>query len=50
MWETEATKPADLTAPHRLPSVAEKYMCGNLRHREGQERKMEDTFLARGHL
>lgn len=24
MWETEATKPADLTAPHRFPSMAGK--------------------------
>jgi hypothetical protein len=35
LWETEATKPADLTALHRFPCVAGKYIRGNLRHKWG---------------
>lgn len=53
MWETEATKPADLTAPHRFPSMAGKKTCVEISDskdgvgtKEGQEKKMEDTFLA----
>lgn len=31
MWETEATEPADLAAPHRLPGVGGENTRGNLR-------------------
>lgn len=57
MWEAAATRSADLTTPHRFPSVARlshsESTCMEISDskdgagtREGQRKKAEDTFLA----
>lgn len=57
MWEAAATRSADLTTPHRFPSVVwlshSESACMEISDskdgagtREGQRKKAEDTFLA----
>lgn len=54
MWEAEATKPADLTAPHKFPSAAllsrgGEYKHGSLRF-QGWGRHKGGTKENGGHI